>query len=665
MEVIGNNIANVNTPRYSRQEAVLATLPEVPEHGPYIGQGVRLHSIEAIRNKQVEDKLRGLEADVAGLELAKQLHGQIEEMVNDPTEGGINALTARLFNNFELLAARPQDSAVRIQLVNDAQRLATRINQLDTELDSLRRQLRPEIEDRLDVVNDLLKQLAEVNKRILWMEQNGQGRSANQFIDESNRLLSELSKQVKVEVTEDENHVRTIHLNGEILVSGEHASTLRVGETEPLVLEIEGGACDKVTRDAVPRGGELGALFSFYNEKIPAVREEFDLFARGLIRAINSIHAEGIGLNGRYTYLTSEIPVEDTNGDGDRTNDLLLENEGIKIQPKAGFLHITVVNENGEPGTIQRHEIPIEPAKDTLGSIAAKLDAIDGITATADRVTGLLRIMADPGFSFDFAKPTDLGNLVPNDSTSPRLVLGGEYTGKGTDQYTFSVITAEPAEGEAQAQVGRGTITLQVTDQEGNLVKVLNLGAGYIPGQEVELGNGLKISVGQGVVAAGTSLSTPVYSADTDTSEILPALGINGLFKGQGAGDIGVSERIASDPRNIAHALSNNPGDAGNALRLSSLFEHATDIPEFAPRVTIAGTFQNFVQKLGQDTLSIEYQEDTKRKAMEATSALRESISGVSIDEEVVNLLRFQQMFQASARHITAMNQLLQILYNL
>jgi flagellar hook-associated protein FlgK len=663
MEMIGNNIANVNTPRYSRQEAVLSTLPETSVCAiPRIGQGVQLNSIEAIRDNLVETKLRNLEGDLAGLEMSHQLLTQIEELVNDTTEGGINALVARLFNNFELLAARPQDSSVRIQLVNDAQRLAARINETDQQLEELQRQLRPEIDNRVDKVNDLLKQIAAVNRKIQWMENTDNGASANEFIDESNRLLSELTQLVKIEVREDGNHVRKVTLNGEILVLGDQASTVSVSDTNPSMLEIKS---DGHIARTMPTGGQLGALFQFQNATIPQIRDELDQFTRGLLRTSNGTHAEGIGLNGRYTSLISEIPVADTNGDGDLTNDILFDNDGLKIAPKAGFIHITVANANSEPETFQRYEIPIEPAKDTLGTLATKLSAIPGLTASADPDTGLLSLSAQSGYSFDFAKPTDLGHLVSSNPNSPSIELGGEFSGMGTDEYTFSITEAVPGSGQTTAQIGQGSVTVQVLNRNGELVKALQLGQGYIPGEELTLGNGLTVCFGQGTVHVGETLSTPIYSADTDTADLLPALGINTLFSGQGARDIAVSERILQDPRNIAHALSDDPGDVGNAIRLSNLFQNAIAIPEFEPGVTVAGTFQNFVQKIGQDSASAEHMEDVKRKATESISALRESISGVSVDEEIANLLRFQQMFQASARHISAMNEMTQILYNL
>lgn len=660
MELIGHNMANVDTANYSRQVAHLSNLGPVPICEVGIGQGVRLDAITSVRDDLVEERLRTGEGELAGTELSRRYLSQIEEVLNDPTEGGVNALVARFYNNFEELSVRPQDTAVRIQLVNDAQRLASRVQSHKQALVTLQEQIPGEINGRVESINGLLESIAETNREIQRIEATGE--PANDFIDRSNYLLRELSKLVNIDVAEDENRVRRVTLNGEILVRGDQAATVRVSDDRPEELEIE---CDGRISHVTPRAGEIATLLQIRHQVIPEITKSLDDFATGLIRVVNGIHAEGVGLDGRFTSLTSENGVADTNQDGDRTNDLLFDNAGLLISPKDGFLHLTVVNENAVPPTYDRHEIPVEPSKDTLASLAAKLSAVPGLNASADPQSGQLKISAQTGVSFDFAKPTALGNLVRTDPGSPTVTLTGEFTGRGTDNYSFSIMDAVPADGASQAQVGQGAITAEVRDQNGALLKTLNLGEGYIPGEALTIGNGLSVRFGAGSVAAGNSLSSPVYSADTDTADLLPALGINSFFSGQNASDIRVSNRILSNPRNIAHSLTAAPGDAENALRLSALFDTVPNIPEFEAGNTIAGTFQAIVQDIGQRSQDTGMKEDNQRKSVEATSALRESISGVSIDEEMANLLRFQQMFQASARHISAMSQLLQILNQL
>jgi len=660
MELIGHNIANVNTPEYSRQVAVLENLGPAPVCSVGIGQGVRIETIKSVRDDLVETRLRNSDSFLAETEMLRRLVSQIEELFNDTTEGGVNALLVRLYNNFEELSIRPQDSAIRIQLLNDAQRLADRIQETKRYLVDLREQIPLEVEGRVDQVNGLLRRLAETNVEIQRLEARGQ--PANDYIDISNNLLRQLSKLINIEVREDENRVRRVSINGENLVYLDQAATVRVSDTNPEQLEIElDGRISHVT----PTSGEISALFKVQHTVIPEISEELELFARGLIRVVNGIHAEGIGLNGRYTSLTAENAVADTNQDGDYTNDILFDNEGLLIQPEQGLLRIAVVNNNASPPTIDRYEIPIEPVKDTLGTIAQKLAAIEGLNAVADPATGRLTISAQGGYAFDFAKPTELGHLVRDDASSPPVNLSGEFTGSGTDHYSFSITEAIPAEGETEAQIGHGTITAEVRDQNGALLKVLNLGEGYIPGEALPIPNGLAVNFGEGIVAAGNTLSAPVYSADTDTADILPALGINSFFSGQGADDIRVSDRLIQDPRNIAHALSPFPGDAENALRLSGLFDAMPDVPEIAAGVTIAGTFQNLVQEIGQRSYDLEFKEQTQRQSHETIQAIRESISGVNTDEEMANLMRFQQLYQASAKHISTMNQLLQILLSL
>jgi len=660
MEVIGHNIANVNTENYSRQVTHLEALPPTPICSVHVGQGVRLDSVESVRDDLVEARLRQGESGLAGSEKLREYTSQIEELFNDPTEGGINALLVRLNNNFEELSVRPQDTAVQIQLVNDAVRLADRIQLTKRQLTDLNEMVPDEIQGRTNKINDLLERIAETNTEIRRLESSGQ--PANDFIDRSNYLLRELSKLVKVDVMEDDLRQRRVTLNGEILVRGDHASKVSVSDTRPEMLQIE---CDGRISHVKPTDGEVASLLKARTEIIPGLGDQLDDFVRGLMRTVNGVHSEGMGLDGRFTELVSENAVADTNNDGDATNDLLFDNEGLFIPPTAGFIRVAIANDNVVPQTIDRFEIAIEPTKDTLSTIADKLSALTGLNAVADPVTGKLTIAAQDGFSFDFSKPTELGKLRRTDAASPSVALTGEFTGQGTDNYTFAITSAIPAEGKVNAEIGHGEITAEVRDKNGALLRTINLGEGYIPGEALTIANGLSVRFGPGTAGAGNSISTPVYSADTDTADLFPALGINSFFVGSDARTISVSERILENPRTIAHALSPSPGDAENAHRLSALFSKNLDIPEFEHRTTITGTFQNIVEEVGQRSQTLELREGQQRASVEAVFALRESISGVSVDEEMGKLLQFQQMFQANARHITAMNQLIQILSNL
>jgi flagellar hook-associated protein 1 FlgK len=660
MEVIGHNIANVNTENYSRQIAHLENLPPAPICDVHVGQGVRIQIVTSVRDDLVESRLRLGESGLAGSQKLREYTTQIEEFFNDPTEGGINALLARLNNNFEELSVRPQDTAVQIQLVNDAVRLTDRIQLTKRQLIELSEMIPDEIQSRTIKINDLLERIAETNTEILRLESGGQ--PANDFIDRSNFLLRELSKLVKVEVMEDGLRQRRVTLNGEILVRGDRASTVSVSDTRPEMLQIK---CDGRISLVTPTDGEVASLLKTRIEIIPELCDKLDDFVRGLMRAVNGVHSEGMGLDGRFTELVSENAVADTNNDGDATNDLLFDNEGLFIPPTAGFIRVAIANDNVVPQTIARFEIAIEPTKDTLATIAAKLAALPGLNAVADPATGKLTISAQDGFSFDFSKPTELGKLNPADAGSPSVKLAGEFTGEGSDNYTFTITNAIPADGKVTAEVGHGEITAEVRDKNGALLRTLSLGEGYIPGEALTVANGLAVRFGPGTVVTGNSLSTPVYSADTDTADLFAALGINSFFVGSDARTIAVSKRILENPRNIAHALSPSPGDPENAHRLSALFSDNLDIPEFTRRTTIAGTFQNLVEAVGQRSQTLELREEQQRQSVEAIFALRESISGVSVDEEMANLLRFQQMFQANARHISAMSQLIQILNNL
>ena len=145
--------------------------------------------------------------------------------------------------------------------------------------------------------------------------------------------------------------------------------------------------------------------------------------------------------------------------------------------------------------------------------------------------------------------------------------------------------------------------------------------------------------------------------SDPDTSNVLTSLGLNTFFEGNDASTIGVSQYIVNDVSRIAAASSSSPGDNTNALRLIDL-QHST--------LTNSATFSDFlhgsVAQLGIETTAQNRSKESFQTILTNLGNRRQEISGVSIDEEMINTMRFQQAFQASARYISVISEMNKIL---
>ena len=237
-----------------------------------------------------------------------------------------------------------------------------------------------------------------------------------------------------------------------------------------------------------------------------------------------------------------------------------------------------------------------------------------------------------------------------------QVAVEGSYTGPGNDRFTFVP--------ENDGVIGQTPdLRVRVLDQDGNVVTTLSVGADYEPGDPLPLGNGVRVSFGTGEISA-TAGQVFAFDAlaDSDTSDVLVATGMNVFFLGSGASDIAVNEDLLDNPDRFAAAIGSASGDAGNLARLVALRDR--DLAALADN-TIEDFYADIVGDVGFETSAARSALEAQDQLLAQLEADRESVSGVNIDEEMVDLLRFQQSYEAAARFISVAQEMTDTLINL
>ena len=241
--------------------------------------------------------------------------------------------------------------------------------------------------------------------------------------------------------------------------------------------------------------------------------------------------------------------------------------------------------------------------------------------------------------------PTSPVNVNINGTALP--TVSGSYTGPGNDNFTFTVLGS----GTVGTTVG---LQLEVRNSANNVVATLNIGAGYTPGTALTVGNGVSVVLSAGTSNGGT-FAIPV-TAQPDTTGLLAALGVNALFTGNGATTIGVNTALVADPGLLAVSRSGQPGDASNlerfaGLRDAQLLNGATQ------------TFGQYFDALTGDVGSTVRGLDDLQSAVDALQqhlfAQEQSVTGVDVNEESVNLVQYQRLIEASSRYLNVVNSAL------
>ena len=307
-----------------------------------------------------------------------------------------------------------------------------------------------------------------------------------------------------------------------------------------------------------------------------------------------------------------------------------------------GSLYVTITNDS--TGEITKTSISIA-SDETLNSLTAKLDGITNLNASVS--SNLLTITSDSGYKYSFTKALDTN---PGNIGASAVTLSGNYSGSDNDIYTLNVQDA------GTGSIGTGSAVIRVTDASGAVVADLDVGSSYTAGDVLQIADGVSISFGSGAIVVNQKLTFDVTN-DPDTSNILTALGINTFFTGKDASSIEVSQYIKDDVTRIAAASTTSQGDNTNALRLLNLQNTAS-----TNNATFSDFLHSTVAQLGIETAEKASEKESFNSLLTNLENRRQEIAGVSIEEEMINTVRFQQAFQASARFISVISEMSNIL---
>ena len=625
-DIIGNNIANAATEGYHRQRLNLTPSYMSQVDSVILGGGVDIAGITRLIDEFLQQEVFRQQSTLEQLSQEVNTLRTVESSFGELSDG--NSLGTALddfFNALQDLSAHPTETIWQNQAVSSAQTLAAKFRTLGQFLTTLESQISLQAGNAIDKVNALTGKIAELNGEIHRQEiSSGQ---AYNLRDQRDQCISELSKLVNIETQSREYGVVDVRIGGLPAVVGTSAFGLEAGTIGNLGLGIS--VAGQSNYNINIQGGQLGALLSLTNDIIPGIHDDLDNLAKTITQQVNQYHAQGIGADGSFTELTGFSMISGNLADFDPP-------------VSNGSIYIRVTDTS--TGVVTRTEVLIDTSTDSLSSIAAAISAITGLTASV--YDSRLHIQANTGYTFDFL-PCVLTTPVNSDFTGavspPAVSVSGTYTGTVNQTLTLTVSGTD--------SIGNGTLGITVTDGNGNTVTTLNVGAGYAAGDSLDIGYGIKIALGSGDMADGNTFQVDAF-ADTDTSGVLAAAGINAFFSGNSASNIDVCSRITDEPARIATASNKDGADNNNVLRMIALKDQAlSDLDSLTP----GEFYRKLITDIGQQ-LSVKQsnQENVQALVLNLTNQQSE-ISGVNINDEAAQMLVFEQMFKAMAKYLSTL----------
>ena len=595
-----HNVANLNTPGYSRQKVDFATA--TPQNYGYgdVGNGTRIVDIRRAADQLAISRLLDSGGELARLKQLSGMADRVNALFSDAATN-VAGVWSNFFDTVSGLSSNAAGTADRQNMLDGAKALANRFSQLNTHLNNLNGEVNNGLMAGATEVNRLASEIAQINSAIGTNIAN----AAPDLLDRRDQLISQLVGYTGgTAVVQDGGIMNVYTAGGQALVVGTTASKVTTvadpyqPERLQLALQTQGGT---ITLDPKAVGGQIGGLLEFRDTVLTPAQAELGKLAVGLAETFNSTHRQGVDLYGQMGGDFFNIGTPRVTGNASNT----------------GTGSITA--SYGDLGKLEAQNIVLK---------------FDGSNWTASR--------ADTGASVPLTGTgTAADPLVIN---GVKLVVGG--TPAANDRFLL-----QPTAGVA------GSLEMAITDPSRIAAAAAIKGAAAL----ANTGTG-KLSGVTVTDSANANLRNPAAivftSATTYTIDGGPP---QTYTPGQTISANGWSFVLDGVPKN-GDTFNITPTPAGssdnsNATKLSKV-ESAKAFN--AGTVTLGGALGGLTTQVGAAARSAEYSLGAQQVIADQAQAARDEVSGVNLDEEAADMLRLQQAYQAASQLISTADSMFQ-----
>lgn len=625
-----HNISNVNTDGYSRQRTNLATRIPEPTGAGFIGTGVKVTSVDRMYDQFLSEQLRTYTSNLTKLDAFHGLSSQVDSLLADANAGLAPALQ-QFFNALQGVADNPSSIPAREVFLSQAESLTHRFQAIDQRLGSLRDVVNTSVSNTVNDINTLSQSIAQINQSIVLAQAQAGGQQPNDLLDQRDLLVRQLSERVPVTTVMQDNGAMNVFIgNGQVMVLGMDYNQLDVipsdydSFTLRVALRTSAGPGPDVT-DFLG-GGTIGGLLSFRKELLEPAQNALGRIAIGLAETINAQHRQGLDLNnelgldvfgfGGVTALATAASSSRNTGTAEVTYSITdvskLTASDYRISTADGTTYaLTRLKDNSVIGTY------------TPGAYPATIDVpSEGFSFTLD-------MAANAGDSFEL-RPT---RAAARDIT---LLIND----------TKQIAAAAP---------------LRATES------IANLGSAQIKSLDTTVGatTDLAAVLAGGPVTMTYDSAIPGYTLGGALAGNLaydPSIESAGKTFDLGAIDplyAGITFRLSGVPLDgdsfTISANYDGVGDNGNALKLAAI----DGTPILAGGTsTFQTAYGQMVSNVGARTHQASIDLGAQQTMVTQAEMALEAVSGVNLDEEAANMLRFQQAYQANAQLINVAQSL-------
>ncbi len=611
LDTTSHNIANASTPGYSRQSAELMARPADASGSGWIGNGVDITTVRRLYDATLAGQARSAGSNFQQLNTFSTYAGRIDNLFSD-TSTGLATTLQNFINSVQAVADAPASITSRQVLLSQASALADRLKTYNTSLDNINSQVSSQLASEATAVSTIASNIATLNQRIV-AAQGINEQPPNDLLDQRDKLVSDLATHLSVStVMQSDGSMNVFMGNGQALVMNTSAAKLGTGGDQfsatrtRLLVQSPAGAID--VTDSIS-GGTIGGLLQFRSEMLDPTRNTVGQATVTLANLVNTQQSAGLDLHGQIgtdLFAVGGVAVSTSN-------------------LNTGSATASVTRSDPTALTTADYQLLFD------GS-AWHLSRTDTGAAVAMTGTGSAPdpFVAD-GLSITVGGTPQAGDRLLIEPT--RAAVAG-----------LSVLISQPEKIAAAAAV----LTSDAAANTGNA----RIDAGSVPNTAAWVRGDYTLSFTsanswQVTDAASTIVSSGGYTSGAPIS-----------FKGV---QVTLTGTPASGDSFSIKDNANGSGDNRNALQIAALLGKPI---LNGGTVSLSDTVGRLIGNIGVQTNQAQTGRDAQQLVMNDANTAMSNLSGVNLDEEAANLMRYQQAYQAAAKVISVADSLFQSLLN-
>lgn len=647
----GNNIANADTAGYSRQQTVQGTKASNQFGNVFIGTGTTLADVRRVYNSFLDAQLRtatSLNSDVAAYQ---QQITPVDKLLSEAGTGMTGALT-KFFASVQNLNAKPTDEASRQLLLSDTQALSDRFNSVSKQLNDQNNNINGNLATMAEEVTKLAGTVAQLNQKISELSTSGNG-MPNDLLDARNETVRRLSQFIKVDVSERGSSLDLYLGSGQPLVMGNTSNSLEVvpGKNDPTrsMLQINRGS-STVDITNVTTGGEIGGLLRYRSEVLDPAMNELGRVALVVADQMNSQMAQGIDKNGEFggnlfndinsLRMIGQRSIANTsNNAGSGNFDVTIKDSG-----KLSTSDYTVTFSSATDYSVKRSD------GSDMGTFSTNNPppVIDGFSL---KLNGTAAV----GDSFKITPTRNAAASIQTEMTdAKRLALAAPLKAElGAGVKSSLSIGSQPSlVTPIDNYNAAAKLEIQTALKNSGPVKVVfNAPAGGSQTYDYFDAKGVKMGSGSIVPGQTNTLNLSIKMVDASGAPILDGAGVQKTFA--------VKMDVAGAP-NAGDNMNISVNGAGssdnrNGLALAGLQTKQTvDTGSPSKGITLVDAYGKLIENVGAKASQAKLDSAANGVILANAKGARDSLSGVNLDDETGNLVKYQQYYTASSQIIKA-----------